>query len=75
MRSEEHDEVIAQYRERLVANPADKGAIGSLAGALRAKGDYQEAVHWLERLDVLENRDAALNRALRGHPGQAATAA
>jgi tetratricopeptide (TPR) repeat protein len=69
MKTHRYDEVISGARQQLVGYPDDQAAIGRLAGALRAKGEYQEAIGWLERLDTLRKEDEAFNRAAPGHPG------
>jgi hypothetical protein len=69
MKTHRYDDVITEAGQQLVVHPDDRAAIGRLAGALRAKGEYQEAIGWLERLDALQKGDAAFNRAAPGHPG------
>lgn len=69
IKSHRYDEVIAEARQQLLTHPDDRAAIGRLADALRAKGEYQKAIGWLEHLDALRKEDEAFNRAAPGHPG------
>jgi tetratricopeptide (TPR) repeat protein len=75
MQSNKYDEVVVQSRQRILANPEDGDAIYSLASALRAQGEYHEAVQWLERLDILRKRFEALYPPVRGGPGSGLTIA
>lgn len=68
-RPEEHVDVIAQHRQRLLGKPDDMDAIRDLVKALRARGEYREAVQWLERLDLLMKQEEASYPVLRGGPG------
>jgi tetratricopeptide (TPR) repeat protein len=72
MQSHKYDEVIAESRQRLTANPEDKAAMGWMADALQAKGAYRETIEWLERLDSLRSEDKQFNTAVPGHPGSRA---
>jgi tetratricopeptide (TPR) repeat protein len=69
MQSHKYDEVIAESRQRLTANPEDLAAIGWMAHALQAKGAYREAIEWLERGDSIRSKDKQFNKAVPGHPG------
>jgi tetratricopeptide (TPR) repeat protein len=69
MEEHKYDEVIGAARLQLAGNSDDLAAIARLADALRAKGEYLEAIKWLERLDALRTEDEAFNRAAPGHPG------
>jgi hypothetical protein len=64
-----YDEAIAGSRRQLLVNPADRAAIGWLSDALRFKGEYKEAIEWLERSDALRKEDKQFSTAAPGHPG------
>lgn len=57
MLAHEYDKVIEDARRQLTLNPEDRAAIGWMSDALRAKGDYREALRCFERLSALHKED------------------
>jgi hypothetical protein len=75
MLAHKYDEVIAESRRHLVANPADLVAMGWIASALQAKGAYRQAIEWLERGDSLRSEEKQFKMAVPGYPGSRVTIA
>ena len=56
MRSHHYDEAIRDLRQHLATNPDDMAAVDWMADALRAAGEYDEALLFFERLDTDRRR-------------------
>jgi hypothetical protein len=61
MRSQRYAEAIAHLRRDLANNPEDMLAIGLMAKALRANGEYEEALSFFRRLEAHEKEDKVAN--------------
>lgn len=70
IRSHGYAEAIRGLRRRLESNPDDMAAVDSMADALRANGDYGEALSFFERLDAHRRADKIANTLAPGSPGR-----
>jgi len=69
MRSHRYVEAVQDMRRQLASNPNDMAAVGVLASALRAAGEYREALPLFERLDADRRADKVANILAPGTPG------
>lgn len=61
MRSHRYAEAIVDLRRQLATNPEDIAAVEGMAKALRANGDYAEALSFFGRLATHRKEDRAAN--------------
>ena len=61
IRSHRYAEAIAELEHDLEKNPEDMAAVEGMAKALRAKGEYKEALLFFERLAQYESDNKAAN--------------
>ena len=61
IRSHRYAEAIAQLQQALVNNPEDIAVVEEMAYALRAKGEYAEALLFFERLAIHRREDKIAN--------------
>jgi tetratricopeptide (TPR) repeat protein len=66
IRSHRYADAIRDLRRHLASNPDDMGAIGWMADALRAAGDYREALVFFEQLADQRRQDKVANRVAPG---------
>lgn len=59
--SRKYADAIVQLQQTLVDNPDDMAAVEGMAYALRAKGEYAEALHFFERLETHRREDKIAN--------------
>jgi hypothetical protein len=64
--SHKYVDAIRDLRQHLASNPDDMGAVGWMADAFRAAGDYREALVFFERLAEHRKRDKVANRMAPG---------
>jgi hypothetical protein len=68
--SHKYAEAIRDLRRHLASNPDDMVAVDWMADALRANGDYGEALPFFERLDANRKADKMANVLAPGSPGR-----
>jgi tetratricopeptide (TPR) repeat protein len=61
MRSHRYGEAIADLRRELASNPEDMASVEGMAKALRAKGEYAEALSFFGRLATHRKEDKTAN--------------
>jgi tetratricopeptide (TPR) repeat protein len=61
IRSHEYAEAIHYLQRHLAANPGDMAAVSGMARALRAAGEYDEALSFFERLATHRRQDKVAN--------------
>jgi len=70
MGSHRYAEVVQNMRRQLASNPDDMTTIDRLANALRAAGEYREALPLFEQLDADQRADKVANILAPGTPGR-----
>lgn len=66
--SHKYAEAVADLRRLLEFNPDDMAVVEGMAKALRANGEYQEALSFFERLAAGRRRDKIANAMAPGNP-------
>jgi tetratricopeptide (TPR) repeat protein len=68
--SHKYAEAIGDLRRHLASNPEDMAAVGWMADALLATGEYREALSLFKRLDAHRREDKVANILAPGSPGR-----
>ena len=68
MLSNDYNQVIAESRQQLLENPNNMSAVGRMARAFCAKGEYREALVEFERLAAHHRKDEITNTLAPSNP-------